>query len=186
MRIGVISDTHGRIDGWEKAVSIFAGVNTILHAGDVLYHPPKLSCSDGYNIPTLADALNSSKASIVIARGNCDAEVYEELLNMPVQSPYAVAEIDGLRIVITHGHRYTEEDMIDLGQSFHADVLVSGHTHIPVLERIDSLVLMNPGSPAIPKFEWNGKLTGSVGLITDDRFSILSIDTGEPIFELDR
>ncbi|HTG14368.1 MAG TPA: metallophosphoesterase family protein, partial [Blastocatellia bacterium] len=33
MKIGVISDTHGLFD--ESIVSIFAGVDLIIHAGDI-------------------------------------------------------------------------------------------------------------------------------------------------------
>ncbi|HOP81514.1 MAG TPA: YfcE family phosphodiesterase, partial [Armatimonadota bacterium] len=123
---------------------------------------------------------------IVIARGNCDAEVYEELLEMPVQSPYALVEFEGLRIVVNHGHMLSPEQMAALGKRLRADVFVSGHTHIPVLEKTDSLVLMNPGSSSIPKYEYNGKLVGSVGLITDSHYRIISIDDGETLFELAR
>jgi putative phosphoesterase len=186
MKIAVVSDTHGRIDAWKKAEAIFTGADLIVHAGDVLYHPPRLGCSEGYDIPAMADALNQSPIPIVIAQGNCDAQVYEELLEMPVQAPYALAVINGLRILVSHGHLHTKEQMIDLGKRYKADVFISGHTHIPVLERVDSMVLMNPGSPSIPKFERDGKLIGSVGLITDTELRIVSVENGETFFSLPR
>lgn len=186
MKIGIISDTHGRVDAWRKAEAVFAGVNLIVHAGDVLYHPPRLGCSDGYDVPAMAEALNSSTIPIVIAQGNCDAQVYEELLDMPVQSPYALVEFEGLRIVVTHGHLHTREQMIVTGKKYGADVFVSGHTHIPVLERVEGLVLMNPGSAAIPKYERNGEPIPSVGLITDQDMRIVALDDGEMLFELNR
>ena len=74
---------------------VFEGADAILHAGDVLYHPPKLGCTSGYGIPRLAELMNSSPIPIIIARGNCDSEVYEEILKMPVLAPYAFAEIEG-------------------------------------------------------------------------------------------
>lgn len=186
MKIGIVSDTHGRIDVWRKVQTAFAGADLIIHAGDVLYHPPRLGCTEGYDIPAMADALNSSPTPIIIAQGNCDAQVYEELLDIPVQSPYATVEFEGLRIVANHGHTLTRAQMIDLGKRYKADVFVSGHTHIPLLEKIDSVVLMNPGSPSIPKFEQNGRPIGSVGLITDTHFHIISIDSGEKLFEMPR
>lgn len=186
MIIGVISDTHGRIDAWRKAEEIFTGADIIIHAGDVLYHPPRLGCSDGYDIPALAEAMNWSAAPIVIAQGNCDSQVYEELLEMPVQSPYATVQAGNTRIMINHGHTLTREDMIRLGGYYKTDIFVSGHTHVPVIEKVDSLVLMNPGSPSIPKFEQGGRLISSVGLITDTHIRIIDIDTKEPVFELAR
>ncbi|TFH32301.1 MAG: RnfABCDGE type electron transport complex subunit D, partial [Myxococcales bacterium] len=41
------------------------------------------------------DALNNSQVPILIAQGNCDSHVYEELLDIPVQSPYAIVEVGG-------------------------------------------------------------------------------------------
>lgn len=184
MKIGVISDTHGRVDAWTKAEAIFAEADIIVHAGDVLYHPPRLGCTEGYDIPAMAEAMNESPIPIVIAQGNCDAQVYEELLNIPAQSPYAVVEFEGLRIIAAHGHLHTRNEMIALGKRYKADVFVSGHTHIPVLEQVDGLVLMNPGSAAIPKFEVNGRPTASIGIITEDGMRIVAVDNGQPLFEL--
>jgi hypothetical protein len=181
MKIGVISDTHGRLDAWRKAESIFAGADLIVHAGDVLYHPPRLGWAEGYDIPAMAEAMNRSPIPIVIAQGNCDPQVYEELLEMPVQSPYAVVEFEGLRIVANHGHLLTREQMIALGRHFRAHVFVSGHTHMPVLERVGGLVLLNPGSPAYPKFEQDGRPVGSAGLITDTSVQIVSVEDGKTI-----
>jgi putative phosphoesterase len=105
---------------------------------------------------------------------------------MPVQSPYATVQVGDTRILVNHGHTLSHEGMVRLGGYFKTDIFVSGHTHVPVLERVDSMVLMNPGSPSIPKFERNGRLIGSVGLITDTKISILDIDTEEILFELSR
>ncbi|MBI2841761.1 MAG: phosphodiesterase [Armatimonadetes bacterium] len=186
MTIGVVSDTHGRIDAWRKVEVLFSGVDLVIHAGDVLYHPPRLGCSEGYDVPALAESLNQFPAPVVIAQGNCDAQVYEELLNMPVQSPYALVEFEGLRIVATHGHLFSTEQMIAMGKRFGADVLVSGHTHLPVLERTDDLILLNPGSPSIPKFEQGGRKIGSIGLITDSEIRIIAVDDGRTLFNLAR
>jgi uncharacterized protein len=186
MKIGVISDTHGRIDAWKKAEKIFAGADLIVHAGDVLYHPPRLGYTEGYSIPEMAEALNNSPIPIVIAQGNCDAQVYEELIDIPVQSPYAFTQIDGFRVFVSHGHLLTPEGMIAQARKFHADVLITGHTHLPVLERTNGLILLNPGSPAIPKFEVEGKKIGSVAVISDENIRIVNIEDGSTLFELKR
>ncbi len=186
MKIGIISDTHGRIDAWKKAEKIFVGVDAIVHAGDVLYHPPRLGYTEGYDIPALAEALNTTETPIIIAQGNCDAPVYEELLNIPVQSPYAFAEIEGTRIMVHHGHIYNDEAMVALGKKFKADIFVTGHTHIPVLERRDGIIFLNPGSPSLPKFERDGVKLGSVALVTEHEVKIVSIEDGETLFAIDR
>jgi len=186
MKIGVISDTHGNINAFRKALEIFAGVDMIVHAGDVLYHPPRLGCSEGYDIPAFVEALNGLDIPIAMAQGNCDPQVYEELLEMPTQQQYAYVSRENLCIVANHGHLLTREAMIALGKRYKADYFISGHTHVPVLEDVGGLVLMNPGSPAIPKYEVDGRLVPSVGLITESGASIVDLETGAAILEIKR
>jgi len=184
MKIGVISDTHGNVEALNKALYFFKDANLIVHAGDVLYHPPRLGCTENYDIPAFAEILNGLDIPIVIAQGNCDSQVYEELLEMPVQSPYAVLELEGIRIVVNHGHLLSKEQMINLGRRYKASYFISGHTHVPVLERHEDLVLMNPGSPAIPKFKYNGELVRTVGLITSEGAHIVNIDDGSMVIDM--
>lgn len=181
MKIGVISDTHGVVPAWQKAMDIFTGADIIVHAGDVLYHPPRIGFTPGYEIPELVKLMNACPIPIVIARGNCDAEVYEELLDTPVLSPYAFVQASGLRIVIHHGHGLDEEGMSRLAAKYRADVFVTGHTHIPVLRRINGAIHINPGSPAHPKFEREGIAVTTVGLISGDEIRIVELETGKEI-----
>ncbi|MDO8684287.1 MAG: phosphodiesterase [Armatimonadota bacterium] len=184
MKIGVISDTHGMPGAWLRAMRLFEGADLIIHAGDVLYHPPRLKELPEYDLPELARLINESPIPVVITRGNCDSEVYEELLEVPTQSPYAVVQVEQTLIVVSHGHLLNHDEMIQVGKKYHASVFVSGHTHIPVIEKTDGPVLLNPGSAALPKYEINGVPTGSVGLITDGLVQVLSIEDGSVIFEL--
>lgn len=184
MRVGVISDTHGNIDAFRKALELFGDADMIVHAGDVLYHPPRLGCGDGYDIPAFVDALNSLEVPLVMAQGNCDPQVYEELLQLPSQSQYAYVSLQNLCIVANHGHLLTQDSMIELGKRYRADYFISGHTHVPMLEDVGGLILMNPGSPAIPKYEVDGRLVPSVGIITESGASIIDLDTGSAIMEI--
>jgi putative phosphoesterase len=186
VRIGVISDTHGNIAAFDKALAYFDGADLIIHAGDVLYHPPRLGWMEGYDVPAFVGRLNGLDVPVVIAQGNCDAQVYEELLDMPVQSPYAIVEFEGVCIVANHGHLLNKQQMIDTAHRYKADYFISGHTHIPVLENVDGVTLMNPGSPAIPKYEIDGQPVPSVGLITDESARIININDGSTLIELPR
>ena len=76
MKIGIISDTHGHEDAWQKAFDKhFKDADLILHAGDVLYHGPRNPMKADYNPAGLAEKINHSPIPVVIARGNCDASV---------------------------------------------------------------------------------------------------------------
>ena len=183
MTIGVISDTHGNVDALRKALGFFEGADMIVHAGDVLYHAPRLGWQDGYDVPAFAEVINNLAIPIVIAQGNCDAQVYEELLNVPVQSPYAYTCCGGIRIVVNHGHLLTRDQMIDLGRRYKANYFISGHTHVPDLDNLGDLVLLNPGSPSLPKLVVEGNPAPSVGIITEDGAKIINIDNGSVILE---
>jgi putative phosphoesterase len=184
MKIGIISDTHGNVRALRKALEHFDGADLIVHAGDVLYHPPKLGCIDGYDIPAFVEVMNSLQTPIVIAQGNCDAQVYEELLDMPVQSPYAVASFNGISILATHGHLISQNEMAELGRRYKANYFISGHTHIPVLENVDGVIMMNPGSPSIPKCKEGGTPIPSVGIITETGAKIINIEDGSILLEI--
>lgn len=181
MKIGVISDTHGIVPAWEKAIEIFAGVDLILHAGDVLYHPPRIGCTPGYDIPKFVKLMNASPIPIIIACGNCDAEVYEELLDIPMQSPYAFIQYDSIRIAVTHGHTKSREQIGSIGNKYKLDIIISGHTHLPLVERIGNTVHLNPGSASHSKYEIEGIPVPTVGLILDDEIRLLELNTGKLI-----
>lgn len=184
MKIGIISDTHGMAPAWETAMTRFLGADLILHAGDALYHPPRIPPSPGYETMRLVDLINSSPIPIVLARGNVDPEVYEELLTIPTMSPYAYVEMDGLRIVVNHGHTLSPDAIRGLADVGRADVLVTGHTHLPVVERIGAMIHVNPGSPSHPKFERDGMPIATVGLIADGVVRVIELETGAEVLSL--
>ncbi len=175
MRIGVISDTHGGLKGWERAMEgPFHGVELILHAGDILYHGPRNPFPEGYDPQTLAWAINHSPVPLLIAKGNCDASIDQLLIDFPIQSPYVYCLIDGIAIMMTHGEDQEPEDLLELGSRYQINLLITGHTHRSHLIHRPPLLLLNPGSPSLPK----GDEPPSVALVDTKsrRVSILSLD----------
>lgn len=151
MKIGLISDTHGYIDAWEKALKVFGDVELVIHMGDILSSGPFNTRLETYQPVKLAEALNNARFPIIFARGNCDAEVDSNALDYPIQSPYAFFFADGLKILATHGHAYHEAGLIEIGNKHGIDVIATGHTHVIRLERHANLIRVNPGSAALPK-----------------------------------
>jgi putative phosphoesterase len=153
-RVGVVADTHCPefIDALpERLFKVLAGVDRILHAGDV----------NGQ--PTL-QALERI-APVDAVRGDHD----QALASLPESREVMV---EGRRIVIVHGNRgrWLEEAQtllwtLSLGY-FHphaglpqalrrrfpsADVIVYGHTHRAHDENIDGVLMFNPGGV----HQWN-------------------------------
>ncbi|SDD41867.1 phosphodiesterase [Sporomusa acidovorans] len=180
MKIGIISDTHGCLDTWKHVFdTYFQGTDLIIHAGDVLYHGPRNAIPAEYNPKQLAEVLNNCPIPIITACGNCDAEVDSIVLNLPILSPYTYLMLNGLRIVVTHGHNLTEDAKQELAQRLKANIFITGHTHIAALAKHNETIYLNPGSPGMSK---RPDGCGTVAWINDNKIEILDIATGQPLF----
>ncbi|HUW64886.1 MAG TPA: phosphodiesterase [Spirochaetia bacterium] len=170
MRIGIVSDTHGDVVAWQDLTrGIFRGVDLIVHAGDILYHGPRNRLSGQYDPSALANLINTGPVPVLFARGNCDAEVDQLLLEYPILSPYLFLQVEGLRVLANHGHDLDREGLLAMARRYRVHLMVSGHTHLPRLEEEGGIVLLNPGSPALPKggFPSAAVLDGAVISIYD-------------------
>ena len=157
MKLGVISDTHGLYD--EAVGRIFAGVDAIVHAGDI----GKLD---------------------IIARLERIAPVFAVEGNNDWFGQYPterVEEMGGRRVLIRH--IFGELHQLDRAahqviETERPDILIFGHSHRPYRERVGGTLLFNPGSAGPRRF----KLPRTVGRLTlaPDRVEaeIISLDDG--------
>ena len=180
MRIGVISDTHGSLEAWEKALKHFKDCEMILHAGDVLYHGPRNPLPAGYDPAKLASSINNSPVPVFIVRGNCDAEVEEVMLELPILSPYFFSLIDDVKVLLLHGTNYTEEKLAEVGSKYKADLVIFGHIHTPVAKKMGDTVLFNPGSPSLT---FNTEKTVGFLDTSSKKIEIITLDKGEQFTE---
>ncbi len=180
MRIGLISDTHGDLAAWEKAMDALGEVDLILHAGDVLYHGVFNNIPGAYDPQGLARTMNGLTVPIIHARGNCDSEVDQVALDNHILSDFAFASAEGTRILVNHGHRYSEGELVKMAAGGKARVVHRAHTHVPELRVADGVMLVNAGSCAIPKQDGEAP---TVGLLEDARITIFNIDSGDVLME---
>lgn len=133
MKIGVLSDTH--FDDLNEGLHFlnslcegpFHDVDLLIHAGDIV-HPDLLFCFDS--------------KPILAVRGNCD----ESAPDLPEKR---VEEIAGYRIGIVHGWGSPGTIVNNVLSGFDTeslDILVFGHSHEPLCQPHDDLLLFNPGS----------------------------------------
>lgn len=181
MKIGVISDTHGSLDAWNKAMKHFSECQVILHAGDVLYHGPRNPLPQGYDPKELAASINNSSIPVFVVRGNCDAEVEEVMLEVPILSPYFFCSLEGLKILMLHGTNYSQEKLSELGNKYKADIVVFGHIHTPTAILSEKTVLFNPGSPSL---SFNTEPTVGIIDTEEKKAAIITLETGELFKEI--
>src|SRR5437762_1613297 len=118
MRAGLISDTHGYID--PRALAALAGVDLILHAGDV-------------GSLAVLEAL-AAIAPVHAVRGNNDEKLGG--LGLPFSLDLTLAGHD---IHLVH-------QLADARPKGGTVVVVTGHSHQGVVERRGNVLYVNPGA----------------------------------------
>ncbi|MBR3299645.1 MAG: metallophosphoesterase [Clostridia bacterium] len=159
IKLGVLSDTHGNSPAADAALKLIGPVDGYLHLGDVVTDADRIASVTGKPVYSV--------------RGNCDS-----ILGPAAERPTELAvEFEGVKLLLVHGHKHgidaystftARERAIELGCS----ALVYGHTHIPQLVQRDGIIVLNPGSPSIPRGGYkpscavieieNGKLRGRI------------------------
>ncbi|MGS0681693.1 phosphodiesterase [Shewanella sp. 125m-7] len=174
MKLFIASDLHGSLSATQAMLSRFEQSNAryLVLLGDLLNHGPRNAIPEGYDPVGLSEALNAYADQIIAVRGNCDSEVDQMLLQFPITASYAQVLLPQTRLFLTHGHIYSPDKLPPLQAG---DALVYGHTHIPVAEYRDDILLFNPGSTTIPRNDGRA----SYGLITDTECQVRALDNDE-------
>ena len=124
MKIGILSDTHQSfLEPW--IFQAFSGVDLILHAGDVI--------RDGVLIEL------ETIAPVQAVRGNCDP--------WDIALPMSRTLRFGRRSAILI-HQLEDADNLIRLDTF---LVIYGHTHVPRMESVAGIWMVNPGSPVSPR-----------------------------------
>ena len=158
MKWMIASDIHGSARWCRAMLDAYRreGAQRLVLLGDLLYHGPRNDLPDEYAPKQVIEMLNGVRDELLCVRGNCEAEVDQMVLKFPVMADYCALVLDGRTIYATHGHLHGEDNPPPLKDG---DVLLCGHTHIPLYDQYGSLQLLNPGSIRYSK---------TYGLITID------------------
>lgn len=150
MKLLIASDIHGSAYYCRRLLEAYGreGAEKLILLGDVLYHGPRNDLPKDYAPKEVIAMLNARKREILCVRGNCDTEVDQMVLEFPILADYGFLYERGHMIFLTHGHVFNEKNLPMLKEG---DILLHGHTHIPVCREHETYVYMNPGSVSIPK-----------------------------------
>ncbi len=131
----VISDTHGETSLAEKVIKKHKNIDLIIHLGDYFRD---------------AKALHSINPEIKFeyVYGNSDFMIGD----VPSEK---ILEIEGNRVLLTHGHRYSVkwgiEKLEAKAKNENIQLLLFGHTHISQVVYGPRYIILNPGSISDPR-----------------------------------
>ncbi len=127
-KILVVSDTHSETKLLDQIIKLENPTN-ILHAGDHEF--------------TL-DYLNNNKITFVKGNNDFIGDIYKTI------------KFNDITICLTHGHNeyspfYWHEKLISHFQSERPNIIIYGHSHKELIEKIDNVTILNPGSLTYPR-----------------------------------
>ncbi len=137
LRVGLISDTHGLLR--PEALAFLEGSDRIVHGGDI--------CDAG-----VLEAL-AAVAPVTAVRGNNDHGSWASRLRET-----ELFQVGEVFVYAIHDLAHLDIEPRSAG----VQVVVSGHSHKPSVERRDGVLYVNPGSAGPRRF----KLPISVGELT--------------------
>jgi len=140
MKIAIISDTHGNVANFKKAIDFLVKekIKIILHCGDI--GDPE----------SLAESLRGFDGEFFGVFGNMDRDYkilideYNKISRIKINYDFLEIELDQKKIVITHFPQEAKK----LAESEKFDIVFYGHTHKPWEEKVGNCKMVNPGELA--------------------------------------
>lgn len=172
MKYLIASDIHGSAYFTRMLLEAYETeqADRLILLGDILYHGPRNDLPLEYNPKEVFKLLNAYSDDILAVRGNCDAEVDQMVLDFPIMADYAALDVEYIAegsisapdasyryshqemkhatMFLTHGHHYNIDNPLPMKDG---DIMIYGHTHVPLDEMRGGCRFLNPGSISIPK-----------------------------------
>lgn len=175
-KIGVIADPHSNLQALEAVLEDMPKVDKIICAGDLVGYGAQpnevVEIAKTKGIPTVmgnhdhaavrgdVSSFNPYAAKAVLWTSEAlDDENREFLKNLPLKSEFRE---EGWGIYMVHGSPrrplteyifpgISNQALVRLTKGINVDVIILGHTHVPLKRRIMGKLIINPGSVGQPR-----------------------------------
>ena len=156
MKLGIVSDIHGQPIALKAALAAMEPVDQLICLGDSISQAR--FCNQTIALLRAHDALTilgNHEEAFFAGRGRNAAHVDADLADWLASRPSQIdLEVDGYRILVVHstpwpsGHAYIPSTHPDFARfaEREVDVVLYGHTHVPLVQRIGNTLVINPGS----------------------------------------
>jgi putative phosphoesterase len=148
MKILIASDLHGSAFYTEKLLCRFKAENAdkLVLLGDIYNHGPRNPLPEDYSPQKVSAMLNAIKDKLIVIKGNCDSEVDTMISEFSFLEDAVILSGDKT-VFCTHGHVYNKDKL----PATAFDVIIYGHFHTGFIEKVEDMVIANPGSTSLPK-----------------------------------
>jgi len=134
--VGILSDTHDRVDAMAAAMDLLrqGGAEFFVHCGDV-------------GSERVLDHLAGVPSAFVFGNTDWDRTAlarYAQQIGVACHPTLAELDLGGKRFAVTHGDDYKLKQRL-LSEQRH-DYLLQGHTHVRADQRVGRIRVINPGA----------------------------------------
>ncbi|MBC7219695.1 MAG: metallophosphoesterase family protein [Hadesarchaea archaeon] len=176
MRIGLISDIHSNLAAFRAVLSDMPKVDEIICVGDLVGYGAepneavKLARSKGIRAvmgnhdyaAVTKDVRGMNDRAAAAALWTADVLTRENLDYLASLPTHLEFKAEGQRIYVVHGSprdplgeyvfpEFSNRDMAEVVKEVEADVIVLGHTHIPMKRVVLGKIILNPGGVGQPR-----------------------------------
>lgn len=166
MKIGILSDIHAEPKALQRVLTDMPSVDHVLCAGDAvseyqfcaetvqLLQHVNAQCIQGNHEMVLFSGRNPAYLK------KCQVEFASELLDILATAPVSLElELTGTRLLMVHASPWKPFEEYIFPRSPHLprfallpyDFVILGHTHVPMVECVDRVTVINPGSCSQPR-----------------------------------
>jgi putative phosphoesterase len=166
MKIGIVSDIHADPLALRRVLEDMPSVDQLLCAGDAisdyrfcaetvdLLQRARGQCIQGNHEVSLFTGLNTAYLD------KCEREFGASALDFLRSAPLSLAfEVAGAKVLMVHAspwepfvdYIYPGSPQLSRFAQLPYDFVILGHTHVPMVQRVDGVTVINPGSCSQPR-----------------------------------
>ena len=177
MKIGIFSDIHAQAQALRRTIDDMPSVDRLFCAGDAVseyrFCPQTVGLLQQYEV----QCIQGNHERVLFGGANphylekCEAEFDAACLDTLAAAPTTVElEADGTSVLMVHASPWQPFSEYILPNSAQLprfaelpyDVVILGHTHIPMVYQADRVMVINPGSCSQPR---DGDARGSYAVL---------------------
>jgi putative phosphoesterase len=156
MRLGIVSDIHCQVGALRAALDAMGTIDRLACLGDSIQQG--CFCNETVALLRERDALTirgNHEEAFFAGTGRSSTRVDPELADWLASRPASIAfEAAGRRVLLVHStpwpsrHAYVPPNHRDFSRFAEpdADIVLYGHTHMPVAQETGGVLVVNPGS----------------------------------------